>query len=144
MAAPKELDANGLAEDEPKPEEKLNPVEPLPPKEKGPELPWLGWLGAWLAPGKLWLWPNPKPFDWAGAAENPGVGADGAAGRDEKAPDGWESATPPVGVAARGRLRRSLILGNRSSSSVGRFFPMLKIRTRGNKRESMKKQRRGW
>lgn len=36
----------------------------------------------------------------------------------------------------------SLILGNRSFSSVGRFFPTLKIRTRGNKRESMGKQSR--
>lgn len=55
VPAEKELDANGLLEDDPKPDAKLNPVEPLPPKEKEAEPTWLGWLGAWLAPGKLWL-----------------------------------------------------------------------------------------
>lgn len=61
----KELVANGLlAAGDPKPEEeKLNPVEPLPPKENDAAPPWLGWLGPVLAPGKLWLWPNANPVD---------------------------------------------------------------------------------
>lgn len=51
----KELDANGLFVEDPRPAEKLKPVGPPPPKENDVAPLWLDWVGAELAPGKLWL-----------------------------------------------------------------------------------------